>query len=203
MEQPSTRIPQRKVRRGSPVPRPAAPVGQRRDPAGTPVRRGRPGRSAVPLSRLPAARLTGLGSGLLTALAMLGVGALDALLLGGSPEVYGVFFLIGAAACALWVRPAELMTAPVSVPIAYAVGAVPLGESTEGVAGRLMSMVTLLSLTAGWLYAGTLLAALIALVRRVLLIRTRRRARNRLRQRPSRRPRSPRCSGAGPGRSPR
>ncbi len=194
MEQPSTRIPQRKVRRGSPVPRPAAPVGQRRgdDDRGT-----RPGRAPGAFTRLPAARLTGLGSGLLTTLSMLTIGALDSLV-GCSPRVYGVFFLLASAACALWVRPAELMTAPVSVPIAYAVGAVPLCDGTGGWLGRLMSLVTLLSLNAGWLYSGTLLAALIALVRRIALITRRRRERRR--QQPSRPPRSPRCSGDARGR---
>ncbi|MFI9205333.1 DUF6542 domain-containing protein [Streptomyces sp. NPDC053048] len=192
MEQPSTRIPQRKVRRGSPVPRPAVPVGQRRADA---PRRPRPRRPAPPLvRRLPAPRLTGLGSGLLTTLAMLGVGALDAWALGGSARVYGVFFVLASAACALWVRPAELMTAPVSVPIAYAIGAVPVSDGTGGFGSRVMSLVTMLSLNAGWLYSGTLLAALIALVRRIVLIRLRRRARKR--QRPSRPPRSPRCSPA-------
>ncbi|MEX2986128.1 DUF6542 domain-containing protein [Streptomyces sp. C36] len=194
MEQPSTRIPQRKARRGSPVPRPAVPVGQSQ---GAAPERPRPRRPASPLvRRLPSPRLTGLGSGLLTALAMLAVGALDAALLGGSPRVYGVFFVIACAACALWVRPADLMTAPVSAPIAYAVGAVALSDGTGGLGGRLMSLVTMLSLSAGWLYAGTLLAALIALVRRVVLVRLRKRARKEQRKRPSRPPRSPRCSPA-------
>ncbi|MEU4208736.1 DUF6542 domain-containing protein [Streptomyces sp. NPDC026206] len=197
MEQPSTRIPQRKVRRGSPVPRPAAPVGQREGGA---FRRARPGRSGPPAGRLPALRLTGLGSGLLTSLAMLSIGAGDSALLGGNAQVYGVFFVLASAACALWVRPADLMTAPVSVPIAFAVGAVPLSDGTNGFGGRVMSLVTLLSLNAGWLYAGTLLAALIALVRRIMLIRTRRRARIQLRKQPSRPPRSPRCSPAERGR---
>ncbi|MEV5242199.1 DUF6542 domain-containing protein [Streptomyces cinnamoneus] len=191
MEQPSTRIPQRKVRRGSPVPRPSAPLGQRQ--GGAP-RRPRPGRPAPSPDRPPAPRLTGLGSGLLTALAMLGIGVADSALLGGSARVYDVFFVLGSAACALWVRPAEVMTAPVSVPIAFAVGVLPLSDGTGGFGTRLMSLVTLLSLNAGWLYAGTLLAALIALVRRVLLIKARRRARAQLRKRPSQHPRSPRCS---------
>ncbi|MBB4891532.1 hypothetical protein FHS39_000532 [Streptomyces olivoverticillatus] len=187
MEQPSTRSPQRnqrKVRRGSPVPRPAAPVGERGNTAAA-----RAGRGPAPL---PAARLTGLGSGLLTALAMLGIGVLDARWAHSSPHVYGLFFLLGSAACALWVRPADLMTAPVSAPIAFAVGAVPISGGGGGFAGRLMNLVTLLSLHAGWLYSGTLLAAVIALVRRIVLIRTRRRVRPR--KRPSQPPRSPRCS---------
>ncbi|GHF60680.1 membrane protein [Streptomyces mashuensis] len=198
MEQPSTRIPQRKVRRGADVPRPSAPVGQR---PGAAAPRTRPGSPPSLLRRLPRPRLTALGSGLLTALAMLGAGTLDARLLGGSPRVYGVLFVLASAACALWVRPVDLMTAPVSVPIAFAVGAVPLSDGTSGLGGRVMSLVTLLSLNAAWLYAGTLLAGLIALVRRVALIRERRRERLRQRrQRPSRPPRSPRCSPGGRGR---
>lgn len=175
------------------MPRPAVPVGQ--DSGGTVYRAGS-GRTPPPLlralRRLPAARLTGLGSGLLTTAAMLAVGWLNSALLGGSPGVYGVFFLLASVACALWVRPAELVTAPVSVPIAFAVGAVPVDDGAEGFGGRLMALVGFLSLQAGWLYAGTLLAALIALVRRMVWLRRRKSARTR----PSRPPRSPRCSPA-------
>ncbi|MBB4886061.1 DUF6542 domain-containing protein [Streptomyces netropsis] len=204
MEQPSTRTPQRKVRRTPPVPRPAAPVGQGERAT---VYRAGPGPGLPPLrqalERMPAARLTGLGSGLLTALGMLAIGAADSALLDGSPAVYGVFFIIGSVACALWVRPADLITAPISAPIAYAVGGVPISGGGDGFGSQLMGLITLLSLNAGWLYAGTLLAALIALVRRIALIRARRRERNRQRKRPSRLPRSPRCSPAGRERSPR
>ncbi|MGW1071373.1 DUF6542 domain-containing protein [Streptomyces sp. NPDC002537] len=165
------------------------------------VYRARPGRASPPL-RVPAARLTGLGSGLLTTLVLLAVGSLDSLI-GGSAVVYGVFFLLASAACALWVRPADLVTAPVTAPIAFAVGAVPLTGGPDTLLGHLMGLVTVLSLHAGWLYSGTLLAALIALVRRMLLVRRRRQDRVRQRRRPSRPPRSPRCSTAERARSPR
>ncbi|MGW1198651.1 DUF6542 domain-containing protein [Streptomyces sp. NPDC002536] len=198
MEQPSTRTPQRKVRRDTPVPRPAAPVGPGESSSVFRARR-LPGRTRPlrprRLDQLPPARLTGLGSGLLTALVMLAAGKLDAMTLDGSPAVYGVCFLLACAGCALWVRPAEVLTAPVSAPIAFAVGALPISSSSGGGLGaRIMGLVTVLSLQAGWLYAGTLLAALIGLYRRVALIRLRRRERHQQRKRPSRPPRSPRCS---------
>ncbi|MFD0382659.1 DUF6542 domain-containing protein [Streptomyces stramineus] len=86
------------------------------------------------------------------------------------------------------------MTAPVTAPIAFAAGAVPLTGGSGGLAGHAMGLVTLLSLNAGWLYSGTLLAALVALIRRIALIKRRARERTRQRRRPSRPPRSPRCS---------
>ncbi|MEV4438549.1 DUF6542 domain-containing protein [Streptomyces sp. NPDC049577] len=210
MEQPSTRIPQRKVRRGSPVPRPAAPVGQGgRGGRGSPAAdRTRPRRTAVTAGRLPPPRLTGLGSGLLTTLAMLAAGGLVSLLLHGSAPAYGMLFVLASAACAFSVRPSELMAAPVAAPIAYAVGALPLGDETGGPGAQLMGLVTLLSLNAGWLYSGTLVAGLIALVRRIAHVRARRRRLERERPRPQRRPpspppRSPRRSAEPRGRSPR
>ncbi|MEU3754368.1 DUF6542 domain-containing protein [Streptomyces olivoreticuli] len=202
MEQPSTRAPQPKVRRTPPVPRPSSPVGHPVGKGGTAtVYRARSGRASPPL-RVPGPRLTGFGCGLLTTLAMLAVGALDSVA-GRSPGVYGVFFLLAGSACALWVRPADLVTAPVTAPIAFAVGAVPLAEGPDSFAGQAMGLVTVLSLHAGWLYAGTALTALIALTRRMLVIRQQRRDRARPRRRPSRPLRSPRCSAAERAKSPR
>ncbi len=152
------------------------------------------------LRRLSAARLTGLGGGLLTTGAMLVTGALDSALLAGSPAAYGGCFLLACAACALMIRPAEWLAAPVAVPIAFAVGAVPVDDGTRGLAGQLMGLVSFLSLQAGWLYGGTLLAALVALVRRLAWIRQRKLARIAQRKRPSRPPRSPRCSPAAQAR---
>ncbi|MFD0382658.1 hypothetical protein ACFQ2B_10540 [Streptomyces stramineus] len=99
MEQPSTRIPQRKVRRATPVPRPATPVGP-----GESAAVYRAGRASPPLRALGRGpRLTGLGAGLLTTLWMLAVGALiDSM--GGSGTAYGAFFLFASVICALWVR---------------------------------------------------------------------------------------------------
>ncbi|MBZ4318505.1 hypothetical protein JNW98_03810 [Streptomyces sp. SCA2-4] len=144
-------------------------------------------------------RLTGLGSGLLAVLGMLVAGVLVARLAAGSPAAYGVLFVLCCVVCALAVRPAELVAAPVSAPIAFAAGALPATAATAGsggLAGRAMALVGFLSLQAGWLYGGTLLAALIVLGRRVLLVRRRRLARAQARRRPSRPPRSPRRSPA-------
>ncbi len=183
------------------MPRPAAPVGQGR---AAPAGRERAGRTPPPLLRAlrrdQPVRLTGLGSGLLAVVAMLVAGVLVARLAAGSPIAYGVLFTLCCAVCALGVRPAELVAAPVSAPIAFAAGALPVTAATAGsggLAGRAMALVGFLSLQAGWLYGGTLLAALIVLGRRVRLVRRRRTdGRAQARRRPSRPPRSPRRSPA-------
>ncbi|MFE0648783.1 DUF6542 domain-containing protein [Streptomyces sp. NPDC059534] len=121
----------------------------------------------VALRRLPSPRLTGLGAGLFASAVMLTLGFLDLLLLDGSPVVYGVLFLPVSALTALWVRTADLVTAPISVPIAFAVGVVPVAGGTGGLGGQAMAVVTALAVHAGWLYGGTLVAGLIASVRKV------------------------------------
>ncbi|MET9504584.1 DUF6542 domain-containing protein [Streptomyces sp. NPDC006622] len=125
---------------------------------------------------MPNPRLTGLGTGLFGALLMLALGWLDRLLLGGSPTAYGVLFLPVCVLCGLWVRRAELFAAPVVVPIAFALGILPLTQDGDGLGARLMSLATALATQVGWLYGGTLLAALTVLVRRVVLMTRRRTA---------------------------
>lgn len=131
----------------------------------------RPGRRVPPvvlaLRRLPSPRLTGLGGGLFAVVTMLVIGTLDWLLFDGSAVVYGVFFLPVCALTALWVREADLVTAPISVPIAFAVGIVPISGGEGGVGGQVMAVVTSLAVHAGWLYGGTLVAGLITCVRKV------------------------------------
>ncbi|MCY0932655.1 hypothetical protein OTB74_00145 [Streptomyces sp. H34-S4] len=124
--------------------------------------------------RLPRPRLTGIGGGLFACAAMFLVGGLDWLLFDASLFVYGLFFLPVAAATALWVRPADLITAPITAPIAFAAGVWPVSGGSGGFAGEVMGLVSALSLHAGWLYAGTLVAALIAVVRKAVLIGRRR-----------------------------
>ncbi|MFH9722478.1 DUF6542 domain-containing protein [Streptomyces sp. NPDC017254] len=119
------------------------------------------------LRRLPQPRLTGLGAGLFASAVMLTLGFLDLLLLDGSPVVYGLLFLPVSALTALWVRTADLVTAPIGVPIAFAVGVVPIAGGTGGFGGQAMAVVTALAVHAGWLYGGTLVAGLIASVRKV------------------------------------
>ncbi|MEU0843226.1 DUF6542 domain-containing protein [Streptomyces sp. NPDC005962] len=150
---------------------------------------------------VPSARLTALGAGLLTALAMFAFGCLDALLLSGSPTAYGVFFLLACAGCGMWVRPADLFPGAIGVPIAFTAGLLPINDGSEGFAGQALGVFTALSLNAGWLYAGTLLTAVIVLVRRIALMGRQRRRRQQRQPRPSRHPRSPRYSAAAPERS--
>ncbi|WP_225809281.1 DUF6542 domain-containing protein [Streptomyces spinosus] len=165
------------VRRGPGGPgRPARGGVRRPMPGGGPA--ARPVREAGPAAaggRLPNPRLTGLGSGLFCLAAMFLLGWLDQLLLGASPTVYGVLFLPVCVLTALWVRGGDVLTAPVVVPIAFAVGLVPVAEGGGGLLGSLMGLVTGLATQAGWLYAGTLAAGVIVLVRRVRWVRRRRR----------------------------
>ncbi|MFF0285037.1 DUF6542 domain-containing protein [Streptomyces sp. NPDC005262] len=146
------------------------------------------------LRRLPNPRLTGIGAGLFAAAVMFALACLDWLLFDGSSILYGVLFLPVSALTALWVRPADLVTAPISVPIAFAVGVIPIAGGTGGFGGQTMAVVTALAVHAGWLYGGTLIAGVIASVRKIRLMRQRRR---RMRSaataaRPTRPPRRPR-----------
>jgi hypothetical protein len=128
---------------------------------------------------MPGPRLTGLGGGLFCGASMFALACLDQLLFDGSLTVYGVLFLPVCALTALWVRPGDLVTAPVVAPIAFTFGLLPVADdSGGGVSGRFMGLVTALALQAGWLYGGTLLAGLVAAVRKVLPL-SRRAARRR------------------------
>ncbi|MEV5100382.1 DUF6542 domain-containing protein [Streptomyces massasporeus] len=157
---------------GEPV-RAARPPGPRRRPA--PVRRPAPA-PAPAAGGLPNPRLTGLGSGLFCAVVMFLLGALCSALFGASLTAYGVLFLPVSALTALWVRRGDLMTAPVVVPIAFAVGLLPVADGEDGSGGTLMGLVTALATQAGWLYGGTLVAGLIVIVRRIRLVHRRRTA---------------------------
>ncbi|MEU2395609.1 DUF6542 domain-containing protein [Streptomyces sp. NPDC007369] len=123
---------------------------------------------------MPRPRLTGLGGGLFACVSMTLVAGLVWLLFDGSLFAYGLLFVPVAAATALWVRPADLVTAPIAVPIAFAVGVWPISGDSGGFGAQVMGLVSALSLHAGWLYGGTLVAALIAVVRKAVLIGRRR-----------------------------
>ncbi|WP_030041948.1 DUF6542 domain-containing protein [Streptomyces resistomycificus] len=183
MEQHRTRPPQYGTRRGAPPPLPPqAARGAKSGRAGSaPARDGVPPRrpaSARPagppivqaVRRLPNPRLTGLGGGLFCGALMFALGFLDQLLFGASLTVYGVLFLPVCAVTALWIRRGDLVTAPIVVPIAFAVGLLPVAESGNGVGGRLMGLFTALATQAGWLYGGTLVAGLISTVRKIRLM---------------------------------
>ncbi|MGC9381154.1 DUF6542 domain-containing protein [Streptomyces sp. MH13] len=130
-------------------------------------------RAVLGMRELPNPRLTGLGSGLLCAAVMLVLGLLDQLLFDASLTVYGVLFLPVCLLTALSVRKGDLLTAPVVVPIAFAVGLVSVAESGKGPGGWLMGLVTALATEAGWLYGGTLVAGSTVIVRRIRLVRDR------------------------------
>ncbi|WP_349239181.1 DUF6542 domain-containing protein, partial [Streptomyces sp. 12257] len=125
------------------------------------------------LRRFPNPRLTGLGGGLFCAGLMFTLGFLVSLLFGSSLTVYGVLFVPVSVLTAVWMRRGDLLTAPIIVPIAFATGLVPVADSSGGTSGRLMGLFTALATQAGWLYAGTLAAGIIALVRRIRLVRSR------------------------------
>ncbi|MEO3975977.1 DUF6542 domain-containing protein [Streptomyces sp. CAU 1734] len=127
------------------------------------------------LRRLPEPRLTGLGGGLFAVVTMVLIGTLVRLLLDSSAVVYGVLFLPVCALTALWVREADVVTAPISVPIAFAAGIVPVSGGQGGLGGHIMAVVTSLAVHAGWLYGGTLVAGLITCVRKVRAMGRRRR----------------------------
>ncbi|GEC05835.1 hypothetical protein SSP24_34900 [Streptomyces spinoverrucosus] len=127
---------------------------------------------------MPNPRLTGLGCGLFCGAVMLTFGFLDSLLFGSSLVVYGVLFLPVCVLAAVWVRGVDLVTVPVVVPIAFALGLVFVADRGEGLSGRAVGLFTALATQAGWLYGGTLVAGSIVTVRKVQLMR-RRVARNR------------------------
>lgn len=143
--------------------------------------------------RMPNPRLTGLGSGLFCGALMFALACLDQLLFGASLTVYGVLFLPVCAVTAVWVRRGDLVTAPVVVPIAFAFGLLPVADGGGGFGGHVMGLVTALATQAGWLYGGTLVAGLIATVRKARQM-TRRAAR--------RRPHAPRATTAPARRRP-
>lgn len=101
---------------------------------------------------------------------MVVLAGLDRLLLGASATVYGVLFLLVSALSAGWVRRGDLASAPVVVPIAFAVGLPLLAEGEGGLGGHLMALVTALAMQAGWLYGGTLVAGVIVTVRKLRLM---------------------------------
>ncbi|GAA1904937.1 hypothetical protein GCM10009716_13640 [Streptomyces sodiiphilus] len=127
-----------------------------------------PRRSSRPARRpLPRARLTGLGCGVLACAVMVTAG-LAGRWADTGPVLAGALFLLAAVAAAVWVRPADLLCAPVAAPLAFALGlAVETGPSR---------FPAELALRAPWLYAGTLAAAAAVLVRAALRARRRQRA---------------------------
>ncbi|MBT2415854.1 hypothetical protein J7I94_35925 [Streptomyces sp. ISL-12] len=165
--------------RGGPARGPArvpGPGGRR--PPGAAARGPAPARPPWPAALraarlLPDPRLTGLGGGLFCAAVMLVFGFVDLVLFGASRTVYGVLFLPACVLTACWVRQVDLLTAPIVVPIAFAVGLTTVADGGDGFTGALTGFVTALATEAGWLYGGTLIAGSIVIVRRIRLVRRR------------------------------
>ncbi|WP_199850444.1 DUF6542 domain-containing protein [Streptomyces sp. CMB-StM0423] len=119
-------------------------------------------------------RLTAAGGGLLAAAVMLGTGAFVQVVMGTAPVFFGVVFLVLSVCCALWIRPADVIAAPIAMPIAFAAGTLAVGEGSGGISAHLMAAGTTLALEAPWLYGGTLLAAAVALLRHFAMLAVRR-----------------------------
>lgn len=136
-------------------------------------------RAVRAVRRFPNPRLTGLGAGLFSGALMFVLGCLVQLLFGASLTVYSVLFWPVCLLTGLWVRGAELLAAPVVVPIAFTAGLLPVARRGDGAGEWLTGLVTALATQVGWLYGGTLLAALTVLARGVRRAATRRRAVNR------------------------
>lgn len=93
-------------------------------------------------------------------------GLVDALVFDGPGALFGVVFLLACFFAAARVRSSDLMAAPVSAPIAFALTlALTAPASGEGLSGQVLGVATGLAMQAGWLYAGTLIAAGLSLLR--------------------------------------
>ncbi|MFF4922265.1 DUF6542 domain-containing protein [Kitasatospora sp. NPDC001261] len=145
---------------GRPAARPAAPRlrlplrGRGDEPLYGRRRTGRP------------TRLTAIGTGLVAVLATLAVAGVDRLLFDGLGWLFGLGYLVVCFQLAVRVRYADLLAAPISGPIAFALALLllePVGS--PGVTAQVVSLATGLALRAGWLFSGTGLAALIVLAR--------------------------------------
>ncbi|WP_280668155.1 MULTISPECIES: DUF6542 domain-containing protein [unclassified Kitasatospora] len=135
-------------------------------PLSRPAERQRSGRPA---------RLTAIGTGVLTLAGTLAAAALDQLMFGGLGVLFGLGFLAVCFQAAVRVRSADLAAAPISGPIAFALALLLLGPvSSPGVIGQVLALATGLALRAGWLFAGTGLAAAIVTARFVAQRRIRR-----------------------------
>lgn len=111
-------------------------------------------------------RLTAIGTGVVAVLATLAVAGLDRLLFDDLGWLFGLGYLVVCFQLAVRVRYADLLAAPISGPIAFAVGLLVLAPVTSsGVTAQVVALATGLALRAGWLFSGTGLAALIVLAR--------------------------------------
>ncbi|MFJ2187670.1 DUF6542 domain-containing protein [Kitasatospora sp. NPDC087861] len=111
-------------------------------------------------------RLTAVGTGVVAVLATLAVAGLDRLLFDGLGWLFGLGYVVVCFQLAVRVRYADLLAAPISGPIAFALALLVLAPATSsGVTAHVVALATGLALRAGWLFSGTGLAALIVLAR--------------------------------------
>ncbi|MET8541329.1 DUF6542 domain-containing protein, partial [Kitasatospora sp. NPDC004799] len=111
-------------------------------------------------------RLTAVGTGVVAVLATLAVAGVDRLLFDGLGWLFGLGYLVVCFQLAVRVRYTDLLAAPISGPIAFALALLLLEPvSSPGVTAQVVSLATGLALRAGWLFSGTGLAALIVLAR--------------------------------------
>ncbi|MBP0455341.1 hypothetical protein J5Y04_38360 [Kitasatospora sp. RG8] len=111
-------------------------------------------------------RLTAVGTGVAALVATVAVAGLDRLVFGGLGVLFGIGYLVVCFQLAVRVRFADLLAAPISGPIAFAVSLLMLGPvASSGVTAHVVALATGLALRAGWLFSGTGLAAVIVLAR--------------------------------------
>ncbi|MFF2145368.1 DUF6542 domain-containing protein [Kitasatospora sp. NPDC058190] len=149
---------------------PETPPARLRPAAGRPTAaRPSPGRRLRVYGRRRTGRptrLTAIGTGVAAVLATLAVAGVDRLLFDGLGWLFGLGYLMVCFQLAVRVRYADLLAAPISGPIAFALALLvlaPVGSS--GVTAQVVALATGLALRAGWLFSGTGLAALIVLAR--------------------------------------
>ncbi|WP_316526510.1 DUF6542 domain-containing protein [Kitasatospora brasiliensis] len=111
-------------------------------------------------------RLTAIGTGVLAVLATLAMAGVDRLLFDGLGWLFGFGYLVVCFQLAVRVRYVDLLAAPISGPIAFALALLLLEPvHSSGVTAQVVSLATGLALRADWLFTGTGLAALIVLAR--------------------------------------
>ncbi|MGW4896228.1 DUF6542 domain-containing protein, partial [Kitasatospora sp. NPDC004240] len=111
-------------------------------------------------------RLTAVGTGVAAVAATLAVAAVDRAVFGGLGVLFGIGYLAVCFQLAARVRFADLLAAPISGPIAFAVALLLLDPvSSPGLTAHVVALATGLALRAGWLFSGTGLAVVIVAAR--------------------------------------
>ncbi|WP_344625837.1 DUF6542 domain-containing protein [Kitasatospora arboriphila] len=116
-----------------------------------------------------------MGTGVAAVAGTLLVAGVDRTLFGGLGVLFGLGYLVLCFQLAVRVRYPDLPAAPIAGPIAFALALALLQPATtSGLTGRVVSLASGLAVRAGWLFAGTGLAAVIVAARFVAQRRIRR-----------------------------